>query len=250
MKTPRAVIAEDETNLREELRETLARVWPELAIVAEAENGELALAALDAHTPDVIFLDIQMPGLSGLEVARQASRRCHVVFVTAYDRYAVAAFEAGAIDYVMKPFDAARLEETARRLKARLGERPAELDALLQALTQRLDENRGYLRFITARHGDEIRLITVEEICYFQADNKYTRVVTPDREALIYRQIKELLLQVDPQVFWQIHRSTIVNINAVSGVVRDFQGHLRVRFRQRSETLPVSESHAHLFRHM
>ncbi len=250
MKTPRAVIAEDETNLREELREMLARVWPELAIVAEAENGELALAALDAHTPDVIFLDIQMPGLSGLEVARQASRRCHVVFVTAYDRYAVAAFEAGAIDYVMKPFDASRLEETARRLKARLGERPAELDALLQALTQRLDENRGYLRFITARHGDEIRLITVEEICYFQADNKYTRVVTPDREALIYRQIKELLLQVDPQVFWQIHRSTIVNINAVSGVVRDFQGHLRVRFRQRSETLPVSESHAHLFRHM
>ncbi|MGE5089610.1 MAG: LytR/AlgR family response regulator transcription factor, partial [Candidatus Levyibacteriota bacterium] len=237
MKTPRAVLAEDETNLRDELRETLARVWPELAIVAEAGNGDAALAALDEHLPDVMFLDIQMPGHSGLEVARRASGRCHVVFVTAYDQYAVAAFEAGAVDYVMKPFDAGRLDETVRRLKARLGERPAELDALLEALARRLQETRGYLRFITARHKDEIRLITVDEICYFQADNKYTRVVTADREALIYRQIKELVQQVDPQVFWQIHRGTIVNIHAVSGVVRDFQGHLRVRFKARPETL-------------
>jgi DNA-binding LytR/AlgR family response regulator len=250
MKPLSAVIAEDEQNLRDELRESLAAVWPELVIAAECEDGDQALAALKRHAPDVMFLDIQMPGLTGLEVAKVASGRCHVVFVTAYDRYAVAAFEAGAIDYVMKPFSTGRLQETARRLKARVAEPPANLEGLLQALAKQLNAALDYMRFITAVHRDEIRLITVDEICYFQADNKYTRVVTPERESLIRRPISELADNVDPKVFWQIHRGTIVNINAVSGIVRDIQGHLRVKLKQRKETLPVSERYTHLFRQM
>ena len=245
-----AVLAEDEANLREELRETLAALWPELAIVAEAANGDAALAALEKHAPDVMFLDIQMPGLSGLDVARRASGRAHVVFVTAYDKYAVAAFEAGAIDYVMKPFTPERLAETVRRLKARASEPPADLAALLRSLAERLDATREYMRFITTVHGEEIRLITVDEICYFQASDKYTRVVTPERESLIRRPIGELARAVDPGVFWQIHRGTIVNINAVAGVVRDLRGYLRVRLKARKETLPVSERYAHRFRQM
>ena len=250
MKALKAVIAEDEQNLRDELREALAAVWPELTLVAECEDGGQALAALKAHGPDVMFLDIQMPGLTGLEVAKEASEKCHVVFVTAYDKYAVAAFEAGAIDYVMKPFSTERLEETARRLKARVAQPPANLESLLQTLAERLNATREYMRFITAVHRDEIRLITVDEICYFQSDNKYTRVVTPDRESLIRRPISELADSVDPKIFWQIHRGTIVNINAVSGIVRDIQGHLRVKLKQRKETLPVSERYTYLFRQM
>ena len=250
MRALKAVIAEDEDNLREELRESLNAVWPELVIAAECEDGDQALAALEAHLPDIMFLDIQMPGLTGLDVAKAASERCHVVFVTAYDKYAVAAFEAGAIDYVMKPFSAGRLQETARRLKARVAQPPANLEGLLQTLAERLNAARDYMRFITAVHRDEIRLITVDEICYFQADNKYTRVVTPERESLIRRPISELAENVDPKVFWQIHRGTIVNINAVSGIVRDIQGHLRVKLKQRKETLSVSERYTHLFRQM
>jgi DNA-binding LytR/AlgR family response regulator len=250
MKALRAVIAEDEANLRDELRESLAQAWPELIVVAEAEDGDQALAALDRHSPDVLFLDIQMPGVTGLEVAKRANARCHVVFVTAYDKYAVAAFEQGAVDYVMKPFTQERLEETVRRVKARAGEAPANLEGLLQTLGERFGAAREYLRYITAAHGDEIRLITASEICYFQAKDKYTMVVTPERESLIRRQIKEIADAVDPKVFWQIHRSTIVNMNTIAGVVRDFQGHLRVRFKQRRETLPVSERYVHLFKQM
>ena len=246
----RAVIAEDEANLREELRETLAAVWPELEIVAEAGDGGAALRALDEHAPHVMFLDIQMPGADGLETARRAGARAHVVFVTAYDRYAIAAFEAGAIDYVLKPVTASRLEQTVNRLKARVGEAPADLASLLTLLHSHLEPEREYMRYITALHGDEIRLITVDEICYFQADNKYTRVVTGDRESLIRRGIGDLLQNVDPAHFWQIHRSTIVNINAVSGVARDFRGYLQVRLKARKETLAVSERFAHRFRQM
>ncbi len=250
MKKASAVIAEDEANLRDELREMLAKVWPELAIVGEAEDGEQALAALERHAPDVMFLDIQMPGRDGLEVARRASGRAHVVFVTAYDRYAVAAFEAGAIDYVMKPFGRDRLEETVRRLRTRIGETPASLEGLLRTLAERLGKEREYLRFITALQSNEIRLITVDEICYFQADNKYTRVVTAERESLIRRPIGDIASAVDPKVFWQIHRSTIVNINFVAGVVRELRGQLRVKLKARKESLPVSERYAHLFTQM
>lgn len=250
MKPLKAVIAEDEANLRDELRESLARAWPELVIAAEAEDGDQAIAELDRHSPDVLFLDIQMPGATGLEVAKRATERCHVVFVTAYDKYAVAAFEQGAVDYVMKPFTRERLEETVRRVKARSREAPANLEGLLRALGEQFGPAREYLRYITAAHGNEIRLITASEICYLQAKDKYTIVVTSEKESLIRRQIKEIAEAVDPHVFWQIHRGTIININAIAGVVRDFRGHLRVRFKQRDETLPVSERYAHLFKQM
>jgi DNA-binding LytR/AlgR family response regulator len=250
MSALKAVIAEDEPVLRHELKETLAAVWPELVVCAEAEDGIQAMHAMSAHTPDVLFLDIQMPGMDGLEVAQQASGKCHVVFVTAYDKYAVAAFEQGAVDYVMKPFSAARLATTVARLKAKVAGAPANLDGILKALASRLESSKEYLRWITASQGQNLRLITVDEICYFQADNKYTLVVTADTQTLIRRPIKELVDEVDPKMFWQIHRSTLVNISAIAGVNRDFKGHLHVRLKQRKETLPVSESYVHLFKQM
>ena len=249
MSMPNAIIAEDEAVLRGELRARLAELWPELVISAEASDGPGATRAFDAHAPDILFLDIQMPGMTGLEVARLASGKCHVVFVTAFDKYAVEAFEHGAVDYVMKPFSSARLAETVARLKDRLRDRPANLDGILSLLAAKA-RNGEYLRWVTASQGNNLSIITVEQICYFRADNKYTMVITPDSEALIRRPIKDLVEAVDPSVFWQIHRSTLVNINAIAGVTRDFRGHLSVRLKQRKETLPVSESYAHLFKQM
>jgi DNA-binding LytR/AlgR family response regulator len=244
-----AVIAEDEPILRSELREVLAKLWPDLNVVAEAEDGIEALRAIAAHHPRVLFLDIQMPGMSGLEVAKQASGRCHVAFVTAYDKYAIDAFEQGAVDYVMKPFSPARLATTVARLKEKIESTPADLDGLLKSLAANASK-REYLRWITASQGDDLRLITVDEIVYFQADNKYTLVVTPQQESLIRRPIKELVDELDPQVFWQVHRGTLVNVNAIAGVTRDMGGHLRVKLKQRKETLAVSESYVHLFKQM
>ncbi len=250
MSAPKALIAEDEPVLRAELLETLAKVWPELVVCAEVEDGIEALRALAEHAPDILFLDIQMPGLSGLEVAKQASGKCHVVFVTAYDKYAVAAFEQGAVDYVMKPFSPARLATTVTRLREKIATAPANLDGLLKALADAAGARKDYLRWITASQGNELRLITVDEICYFQADNKYTLVVTSDKESLIRRPIKELIDELDPQTFWQIHRGTLVNVNVIAGVQRDMGGRLRVKLKQRKETLPVSEPYTHLFRQM
>jgi DNA-binding LytR/AlgR family response regulator len=250
MKTWKAVIAEDEAVLRCELRDVLARLWPELTICAEAEDGIEALHAIEEHSPDILFLDIQMPGMSGLEVARQASGKCHVAFVTAYDKYAVAAFEQGAVDYVLKPFSPARLATTVARLKDKSRSEPANLDGLLTALADLKASNKEYLRWITASQGNDLRLITVEEICYFQADNKYTMVMTPEQESLIRRPIKELVDELDPSVFWQIHRGTVVNVNAIAGVIRDIGGHLRVRLKHRKETLPVSDPYVHKFKQM
>jgi len=247
----KAVIAEDEPVLRAELKDTLAQLWPELVICAEAEDGIEALRALAQHTPDILFLDIQMPGMSGLDVAKQASGKCHVAFVTAYDKYACAAFEQGAVDYVMKPFSAARLATTVARLKEKVASAtPANLDPLLRTLAEIAGNAKEYLRWITASQGDDLRLITVDEICYFQADNKYTLVVTPQQESLIRRPIKELIDELDPQMFWQIHRATLVNVTAISGVSRDIRGHLRVKLKQRKETLGVSEPYMHLFKQM
>ncbi len=245
-----AVIAEDEANLCDELCDLLRALWPELEIRGVAGNGIEALRQLDQHAPDVLFLDIQMPGMSGLEVAKRASGRSHVVFVTAYDRYAVAAFEQGAVDYVMKPFECDRLVDTVRRLRARIDSTPANLEGLLKALSEKLEGSREYVRWITASQARELRLITVEEICYFQADNKCTRVVTAETESLIYRTIKELADALDPSTFWQIHRGTIVNIRDVSGILRDYRGRLSVRLKQRREVLPVSAPYAHLFKQM
>jgi len=249
MRIFKAVIAEDEPVLRTELKDTLLRLWPELVVSAEAEDGFQALQALDQHAPDILFLDIQMPGLSGLEVARQAGRRCHVVFVTAYDEYAVAAFEQGAVDYVMKPFSPARLASTIARLKEKAETAPANLEGLLQTLI-RNGPPKEYLRWISASQGQDLRLITVEEICYFQADNKYTLVVTRHQESVIRRPIKELVQELDPAMFWQIHRGTLVNVNAIAGVQRDVGGHLRVKLKERKETLLVSDPYLHLFKSM
>ena len=246
----KAVIAEDEATLCDELRETLAVLWPELVICDVAADGIQALRHFEEHAPDVLFLDIQMPGMSGLEVAKRASGRSHVVFVTAYDKYAVAAFEQGAVDYVMKPFDAARLADTVKRLKARVDSTPANLESLLKVLAERLGNGREYVRWITASQGKELRLITVEEICYLQADSKCTLVVTAEKESVIYRSIKDLVEVLDPSAFWQIHRGTIVNIRHVSGIARDYRGRLSVKLKQRKETLPVSAPYAHLFKQM
>jgi len=247
----RAVIAEDESYLREELRETLVAAWPELDICAEAEDGVQALRALEQYKPDVLFLDIQMPGLTGLEVARKASGRCHVVFVTAYDNYAVSAFEQGAIDYVMKPLSTARIAQSVARLCERLSSAPASLDGLLEKLAGRLDgKRRDYLRWITASQGAETRLITMDEILYFRSDNKYTVVATAERDSLIRIPIRDLAEQVDPELFWQIHRGTLVNVNYIAGVTRDLRGHMALRLKRRTEMLAVADSYAHLFKQM
>lgn len=247
---PRAVIAEDEPVLRAELRDLLVSVWPELEIVACAADGLQAIHAMEQHAPNVLFLDIQMPGLSGLEVAHCASGRCHVVFVTAYDQYAVAAFEEGAVDYVMKPFSTARMAICVGRVKERLSSTPANLDNLLKQLAERLTRVRPWLRWINASQGKNVRLITVDEICYFQSDAKYTRAVTVDGEALIRTRLKELLEELDPAMFWQVHRSTIVNMNEVAAVTRDFRGRLVLKLKRRNMTVPVSEPYEHLFRQM
>ena len=250
MTAPTAVLAEDEAPLRAELKEMLAEQWPELVVVGEAGDGPAALDALAALRPQVLFLDIEMPGMTGLEVARRVNGRCHVVFVTAYDRYAVAAFEQGAVDYVMKPLTEARLKATIERLKGRLTGPPADLDGLLRTLAAKLPRRTDYLRWITASQGDALRLITVDEIVYFRADHKYTLVVTPDSEALIRRPLKSLAEDVDPDAFWQIHRSALVNVREIAGVRRDLRGHLTVALKHRSETLPVGENYVHLFRQM
>jgi len=250
MSAPTAVIAEDEPVLRAQLQELLGAAWPGLNVVALAENGSQAMCALERHHPDVLFLDIEMPGLTGLEIAKRAAGRCHVVFVTAYDQYAVAAFEEGAVDYVMKPLDAARLASACDRVKQRLQTAPASLDNLLDMLARRVPRAQPYLRWINASQGPEVRLITIDEICYFQSDTKYTRAVTASQECLIRKSLKELLDELDPSLFWQIHRSTIVNVNAIAAVSHDLAGRLIVRLKSRRETLPVSQPFAHLFRQM
>ena len=250
MQAATALIAEDETTLAEELAETLGTLWPQQSICAVAANGAEAVRLFEQHKPEVLFLDIEMPGLSGLEVARRASRKSHVVFVTAYDKYAVAAFERGAVDYVMKPVDAERLADTVTRLEERLHSTPANLEEILKALADRAARPRDYIRWITASHGRDLRLITTDDICYFQADNKCTLVVTAKQESLIYRPIRELAEVLDPSTFWQIHRGTIINVRHIAGLTRDYRGRLRVRLRERRETLAVSAPYAHLFRQM
>jgi DNA-binding LytR/AlgR family response regulator len=243
----RAIIAEDEPLLREELAELLASLWTELEIVAQTADGLATLQAIERHEPDVLFLDINMPGLTGLEVARQASGRCHIVFVTAYDQHTLAAFEQGAMDYVLKPVQAARLATTVARLKERVGRPAPALEGLVRELGS---GNRGFLRWINASHGQAVRIITVDDVCYFHSDSKYTRVVTPEGESLIRKPIKDLTQELDPSCFWQIHRGTIVNVHAISGVVRDLRGRTQVRLKKREELLTVSDAYTHLFRQM
>jgi DNA-binding LytR/AlgR family response regulator len=246
---PTALIAEDEPMLRAQLKARLAEAWPELAPVIEAENGEQALALIDEHRPDVAFLDVRMPSMSGLDVARSLAGRCHVVFVTAYDEYAVAAFDEGAVDYVLKPATAERVAKVAARVKARLASPPHDLTALLRKLAQR-DDAAGSLRWIRASLGNVMQLIAVDDVVYFQAEDKYTKVVTPDAEALIKKPIKDLYDELDQEAFWQIHRATIVNLNAIARVERDWRDQPVITLKSRPEKLTVSRTFAHRFKAM
>jgi DNA-binding LytR/AlgR family response regulator len=245
----RTLIAEDEPLLRAELREALTRLWPGIVIVAEAEDGVEALDALDRCKPEVMFLDIEMPGLSGLEVARAAGGRCHVVFVTAYNQHAVAAFEHGAVDYVMKPFNAARLAAAIARVRDRLGARPAPLEHLIETLRDNAPKKPA-LRWINASQGQSVRLITTDEVCYFKADSKYTLVVTAGAEPVIRKSIRELIEELDPEVFWPIHRGVIVNVNEIALAQRKLNGQFELKLKKRPETLTVSEPFAYRFRQM
>ena len=245
-----AILAEDEPLLADELAELLQALWPQLEIVARASDGVAALNAIEAQQPDVAFLDIHMPLLSGIEVARQIGGRCHVAFITSYDEHALEAFEAGAMDYVLKPPTAARLATTVQRLKTRLQQPPADLRRALQDLVARAPGAPRYLQWINASRGAAVRLITVEEILYFKSDQKYTLVVTRDTEALIKKTIKNLTDELDPTMFWQVHRSTIVNVHAIDSVIRDDRGNLALRLKRRPELLAVSEPYNPLFHQM
>ncbi len=246
-----ALIAEDEPLLAAELREELARLWPELHLHPAAHDGHAALRAIETLAPDVLFLDVQMPGLDGLEVARLAGPKAHVVFITAFDHYAVQAFDEGAVDYVLKPLDRARLARAVQRVKARIGQPPRDLQGAIATARAGAAAAPGPLRWITVQQGRELRLITVEDICYFRADNKYVAVVTADSEALISTPLKELIARLDPEVFRQVHRSTVVNLQAIRSVSRSgIGGGLVVQLKQRPEKLQVSASYAHLFRQM
>ncbi len=250
------IVAEDETLLRHALVAELKRAWPALQIVAECEDGASAVEALAEHMPDIAFLDIRMPGLSGLEVAAlaaDASPRTRIVFVTAYDQYAIDAFERGAIDYLLKPVKPERLDATVARLQAQDAmPDTAALAALLDKLGA-LPNAAGAiepLTWITASAGRETKLILVDDVAYFRADHKYTTVVTADGEAVLRTPLRELLPRLDGAHFKQIHRSTIVNLKAIAGIARDDSGRGTVRLKQRPETLAVSLPFMALFKHM
>ena len=245
-----ALIAEDEPLMRERLKEKLAHAWPELDIVAEAADGDKALALCNECQPQVAFLDIRMPGLTGLDVAAAIGGDCHVVFITAFDQYAIKAFDAGAVDYLLKPVESDRLAAAVTRLRKNLASPPADLSGLLAELRATMRSEVPRMKWIRAAIGKQVKLIPVCDVVYFQADTKYTRVVTASGEALIRRSLRELQEQLDPSCFWPIHRSTIVNANAIAGVSRDFRGRVSVKLKSRSEKLPVSEGHEHLFRQM
>jgi DNA-binding LytR/AlgR family response regulator len=257
---PRAILADDERLMREQLRARLQEAWPELDLVGEARNGEEALAMVAKLRPDLAFLDIRMPGQTGLEVARTIAGCCHIVFVTAYEAHAIEAFEQGAIDYLLKPVDNARLAVTVARLKERLaagrneenGEGALErIETMLSKLSS--DRPQGsaapYLRWIQAGVGSQVFLFPVEEVLYIQAQDKYTVVVTAAGESLVRKPIREFAETLDPEVFWQIHRSTIVNRRTITAFRRDGE-HAEVTLRGRNEKLEVSRSFAGRFRQM
>ena len=247
---PTAIVAEDEPILRAQLEGKLKKLWPELEIIASVEDGAAALEALEDRVPDFMFLDIQMPEMTGVEVARHVAGRAHVVFVTAYDQYAIQAFETGAVDYVLKPATDERLKLTLDRLKAKLATPPQDLNSVLAQIGAHLNAGKQKLQWIKATVGQNLRLIPVNEVLFFQSDEKYTRVVLADGEALIKTPIRELIDGLDPEVFWQIHRSTLVNVNAIAAVTRDFRGQAHVKIRGKDESLVVSRIYSHLFKQM
>jgi len=250
MNRPTALIAEDEALMRQRLKDKLEQAWPELDIVAEVEDGNAALEAFAAHRPQLAFLDIRMPGKTGLDVAAAIGSECHIVFITAYDKYALQAFEAGAVDYLLKPVESDRLELAVDRMKRKLSTPPADLSALLDRMRQAIKIGPTRLKWITAAVGKQVKLIAVSEVQFFQSDTKYTRVVMGNGEALIRTPLKELLAELDPEKFWQIHRGTIINLDAVSGVIREDAEHQYVVLKGRQERLPISRQFTHLFKQM
>jgi DNA-binding LytR/AlgR family response regulator len=243
-----AVIADDEPLLRAGLKAALAQAWPELEIVAEASNGQDAVHAVREHRPAFTFLDIEMPLMNGLEAAREVRELTQVVFVTAYDRYAVEAFERGAVDYVLKPATQERLGETVRRLQSRLAVPAPAMEALVEELARRIAPGAGRLQWLQATLGNTLKLINVEDVLYFRADTKYTRVVTSEGEALVKKTLRELIAELDPRHFWQIHRGTIINIRAIASVTSDDTGRREITLKHRPEKLEVSRTFAHLFK--
>lgn len=254
MSQPRAtaLIADDEEPMRDLLRARLREAWPELEIVAEAANGIEAIALAGQHQPDIVFLDIRMPGLSGIEAARMLFNRCHIVFITAYDQYAIEAFEQGALDYLLKPAGGERLKTTCVRLQERLGKQPNNIERQLSQLLQQNQPAKppAYLHWIQAQVGNSLRMISTREILFFRADEKYTRVQTAQGEVLIRKTLKELEEELDPKEFWRIHRSTLVRVDAISEVTRDLRGRQMVRVKNFPEELEVSRGNTHLFQQM
>ena len=251
---PTAVIADDERLMREQIIDRLKEAWPELQIVGEASNGNEAIAIVQSEEPDIVFLDIRMPGMDGIQAAQALAGRVHVVFVTAHDEYAISAFEHGAIDYLLKPPEPQRVALTCERLRARLKQAPDPMNDLLAQLSQRLGAGgvkpREYMRWVQASVGANIRMIPTSDILFFRAEDKYTRVQTERFEALIRKPIKELIDELDPDEFWQIHRSTVVRVDAVEQVSRDFRGRQIVHVKGSEQKLEVSRSFNHLFKQM
>ncbi|MBB6132333.1 DNA-binding LytR/AlgR family response regulator [Massilia aurea] len=252
---PTAIIADDERLMRDQLRMRLQDAWPELQIVGEAKNGDEAVQLVGELKPDLTFLDIRMPGKTGMEAARDIGDRSLVVFVTAYDQYAVEAFERGAIDYVLKPTEPDRLRVTVDRLKERLERPPANVNDSVSAMLSQLAEKIAspkpkHLQWIQASIGQDLRMIPVEDILFFRSDEKYTSVQTSGFEALIRKPVRDLADELDPSLFWQIHRATLVNVNAIEGVTRDIRGRHLVMVKGRPEKLEVSRSFLHLFKQM
>jgi len=252
MTTPTALVAEDEAPQRRALCELLKELWPELAIVAECSEGIGAVEKLQALHPQIVFLDIRMPGLSGLEVAREASARSHVVFTTAYDEYAVTAFEEGVADYLLKPIRRERLLRTIERLRPRLAAQPPGIDTLLDALQVRLAARTSprTIRWITGSAGRVTKMVEIDEVLFFQAQDKYVRVVTASDELQIRSPLKELAASLDPEVFWQVHRSVIVCARAIRKVEADDSGRLLLHLKGRPDLLPVSNAFHHRFKPM
>ena len=244
-----ALIAEDEPLMRERLLAALKEVWPELVISGIAKNGVEAIELWNTHRPDIAFLDIRMPGKTGLEVAAEIGDAGHVVFITAYDEYAVRAFENGAVDYLMKPVEVDRLDAAVARLKKRLGAAPADLSGLLgQLLNQSAKSGAAKLKWIRASLGNHTKLINVDDVLFFQSDTKYTRIVLKDSEALVRTPLKELIEGLDDEIFWQVHRGTIINAHAIDRAVREGPEKLVVHIKGHKEKLPVSRQYFHLFK--
>jgi len=250
----KAIIADDEAQLRIYLKSKLAELWPELQICGEAKNGIEALALIESLRPAIAFLDIKMPGLSGLEVAQKIRVNCRIVFITAFDQYAIEAFEKEAVDYLLKPVTAKRLVKTIKRLKKQTSavSNPPDFSVTMDRLLTALKDKQpgGYLKWIKVRHGEEVRLISIDDICYFKAEDKYTLVRTLENESLIKKSIRQLVEELDPDQFWRIHRGSIINVNWIAGVHRSFAGRYIVKLKELSETLTVSRSYAHLFKQM